>query len=412
MSSDAPFQVVIAGGGVAALEAGLALHELGADRLALTLVAPGEQFRFRPLTVAEPFSAGHAGELPLASFARDVDARLVKGAASAVDDGAGELHLDSGESVACDALLLAVGARAVPWLAGALTWFDERDPDIFGGLLRDLEEGYTRRVAFVVPPRGGWPLPLYELALMTARQVSGMGIDDAELTLVTPEAAPLSLFGPRASTAVAAELERAGVEVRVNTWAEPGGGRHQLLLRPADAVLEAERVVTLPRLEGRRIEGVPADRDGFTPVDSFGRVIGLKRVWAAGDGTAFPVKQGGVATQQADAAATSIAGEAGLDVKPEPLEPVLRGTLLTGDRPWHMRWSPGRGDGEVAHEPLWWPPTKVAGRWLSTYLAGHGEAPEGMSVDVSLGGLGEAAEGDSQLSDLEERGRPAPPHAS
>jgi sulfide:quinone oxidoreductase len=175
------------------------------------------------------------------------------------------------------------------------------------------------------------------------------------------------------------------VTLRTGAWAETHPDRRgTLVLRPGGEQLSADRVVTLPRLVGRRIEGLPANRNGFLPVDPHARVLGVERVWAAGDGTAFPVKQGGVAAQQADAAAQDIAAAAGLDIEPQPLDPVLRGTLLTGDKPWHLRWAAGEGDGLADRRPLWWPPTKVAGRHLSPYLAAHAEAPAGLSVAVPL----------------------------
>jgi sulfide:quinone oxidoreductase len=49
-------QVVIAGGGIAGLEALMALRDLAADRVALTLVAPDPEFTYKPFTVEEPFS--------------------------------------------------------------------------------------------------------------------------------------------------------------------------------------------------------------------------------------------------------------------------------------------------------------------------------------------------------------------
>jgi sulfide:quinone oxidoreductase len=93
-------------------------------------------------------------------------------------------------------------------------------------------------------------------------------------------------------------------------------------------------------------------------------------VFAAGDATDFPVKQGGLAAQQADAAAEMIAAAAGASVVPRPFEPILRGLLLTGDTPRFLRASPVRGgDSAVGHEALWWPPAKIVGRFLTPFLA-------------------------------------------
>jgi sulfide:quinone oxidoreductase len=400
MALPSGFRVLVAGGGVAALEAVLALRDLGGDALDLTIVAPDDRFRFRPLAVGELFAAGHVGTLALESFAGDTGARLHMAAARAVDARAQVLKLTTGEHIPFDALLLAVGARAVPAVAHAVTWCDENDIELLGGVLRDLEMGYSRRVAFVVPPGCGWPLPLYEVALMTARDVRGSGVDDLDLTIVTDEAAPLSLFGPRASSVVGAELHAVGITVRTGVYVDPENSTAgRLALRPGDATVAVDRLVALPRLEGRRIEGVPATRSGFTPVDRHGRVVGLEGVWAAGDATAFPIKQGGVAAQQAEAAAASIAAAAGLDVEPTPFEPVLRGTLLTGERPWHLRLARGSGDGRASRRPLWWPSTKIAGRRLSPYLAARLEAPAGLSVEVRVEGAA-SGQPDGMLVDL------------
>lgn len=67
------------------------------------------------------------------------------------------------------------------------------------------------------------------------------------------------------------------------------------------------------------------------------QVAGLKGVYAAGDGTAFRVKQGGIATQQADAAAEVIAARMGAAVTPSPVRLMLRGMLLTGIAPAYLR---------------------------------------------------------------------------
>ena len=123
-----------------------------------------------------------------------------------------------------------------------------------------------------------------------------------------------------------------------------------------------------------RILGIPQDDDGFIATDLSGRVRGLEDVYAAGDITDYPVKQGGIATQQADAVATAIAARAGATVQPRRFAPVLRGLLLTGDSPRYLRsdLGSGRGDvGTITQEPLWWPPGKIVGRHLAPFLAEH-----------------------------------------
>jgi sulfide:quinone oxidoreductase len=301
----------------------------------------------------------------------------------------------AGTALRYDALLLATGARSVPAYEHALTWDDRSGPDHLGGLLRDIEQGYVRRLAFVVPPGPGWPLPAYELTLMTARLAWGAQTDP-QITLVTPEPGPLAVFGRAATQAVSAELDAAGVGFHGGAYAEveKGHAATTIVIHPGMRRFDVDRVVALPRLLGRAPAGVPADDEGFVAVDRHGKVEGLANVWAAGDGIAFPVKFGGLAAAQADAAAEAIARLAGADVTAEPFRPVLRGRLLTGrgERFLHHRAGGGGGDGSAADHALWWPPSKVAGRRLAPYLADRDEAAElgleppsaGLAVQIDL----------------------------
>ena len=126
---------------------------------------------------------------------------------------------------------------------------------------------------------------------------------------------------------------------------------------------------------GRALPGVAHDTRGFIRCDAHGKVYGASTVWAAGDAIAFPVKQGGLAAQQADAVAEAIAAHAGADVEPQPFRPVLRGVLLTGrGQAWMRNAADGDGDGEAQRRALFWPPTKIAGRYLSPYLAALDDA--------------------------------------
>ena len=360
-------EIVVAGGGVAGLEALLALHSALGDRARLTLIAPDPDFTYRPLAVGEPFGLGHAHRVPLSRFASDTGAELVLEGVEAVDDDAGEVRLTNRGTLGFDALLLAPGARPVAGVEGATTWFPGGDSDAYGGLLRDLEEGYAKRLAIVVPPGAVWPLPAYELALMTAGEAREMGESDVSVTVVTPERAPLSLFGEQASEAVAAELRWAGIDLKTGVVARKDGDG--LVLEPSGERLDVQRVFAVPRLLGPAIDGVPFDDEGFIVADDEARVEGCERTWAAGDGVVSPVKFGGLATHQARRAVAAIARLAGVEV-PDPGEPVLHGRLLVGHR--SRRLAPSGG---AAGAPLWWPHGKVAGEHLPRWLAEHGVAP-------------------------------------
>jgi sulfide:quinone oxidoreductase len=96
----------------------------------------------------------------------------------------------------------------------------------------------------------------------------------------------------------------------------------------------------------------------------------------------LPIKQGGLAAQQAEAAASDIAAAAGLLVEPRPFRPVVRGALLTGEEPVFLRADvAGGGEGQMARSPMWWPPLKVAAPRLGPYLAQRwGGTLEGMNL--------------------------------
>src|SRR5215216_470100 len=323
--SSEPPRVVIAGGGVAALEALIALRDLARDRVRLTLVAPEAHFVYRPLSVAEPFCLGHAAHHPLRAIAQDFDADIVSGALAEVEPAERRIVLADGGTLAYDTLLVAVGARMEMPFRHGITFGADGAPEALAGLLADLEEGYARRVAFVVPSGVGWTLPLYELALMTASDVWSAGIDAVELTLVSPEARPLEIFGAEASAMVAELLAQARIHFVGSASADV---IHNAVLA-GDRTIAVDRTLTLPRPAGAAIPGLP-DVGGFIPVDDHGRVTGVRDVYAAGDVTDGAIKQGGLAAQQALAAAEAIAARHGADLDPEPFRPILRGMLLTG----------------------------------------------------------------------------------
>src|SRR5919199_2355243 len=202
-------RVLVAGGGVVGLETLLALHDLAGERVRCTLLTPEREFVYRPMAVAEPFSRGRAARHRLDAIARDLGAELVAGRLAEVDVDGGQAVTDDGRRLDYDALVIGVGAASEPALPRVLTWTPESDADVYGGLLRDLDEGYTKRVAFVVPVGAAWPLPAYELALMTAWQARGMGHDDVHITVYTPEEAPLAIFGAAPSAALRDDLEEA-----------------------------------------------------------------------------------------------------------------------------------------------------------------------------------------------------------
>jgi len=366
-----PLNVLIAGGGVAALEAMMALRALAGDRVAITLLAPDREFRYRPMAVAEPFTITRARHIGLAQIAKDFGAELLTGALAAVEPDARLAITRAGDRLGYDALVIASGTQLRPAFDGAITIDDRNLGGTLRGLVQDVEEGYTNEIAFVAPAQAFWPLPLYELALLTAQRAFDMNAR-VDISIVSPESAPLALFGAGISNELSRLLRGAGITFHGASFAELAHG--ELTLRPSGVRLRPERVVALPLLEGSQITGVPADPHGFIAVDENGAVFGLSGVYAAGDVTSYPIKHGGLASQQADAVAAAIAARAGAAIEPQPLRPVVRAMLLTGNdtRYLEAELGPDGFTSTVSDVCPWDPPTKIVARHLGPYLA-HGD---------------------------------------
>ncbi len=384
--------VLVAGGGVAALEATLALRELLGSRLRIELLAPEPLFWYRPVAVAEPFGLGEVRRFELSAFAARTDASFTLGSLRAVDAQRREVRTAAGATIPYDALLLACGAVPTPTIPGALTFRGPADVAALKHVLEEAETGLVKSLAFVVPRGAAWQLPAYELALLFATRLRARGVRGVELALVTPEPAPLELFGTPASQLVRELLEERDVVLHTGCYAtEATGGELRLV---PDRSIPAGRVVALPRLVGPRLDGVPQTVDGFVPIDPHCHVPGVQRLFAAGDVTSYPVKQGGIAAQQAQAAAEAIAALVDTDIAPHPFRPVLRGLLLTGAAPRYLRNAPGsvKDLAWASETPLWWPPTKIVGRHLPRFLAdtagvepwSEQPADAGVPVEVEL----------------------------
>jgi len=360
--------VVVAGAGVAGLETALALQALAPEHVSVELIAPEDEFVYRPLAVAEPFHVGEVRRFPLGRLVGAAGAELRHGALAGVKPDEKSASLADGSTVEYDVLVLALGARPRPAVPGALTFRGlPEDGKELAGLLERATTRDLERLTFAVPADSTWPLPLYELALLTGEYLSEH-LAHAELTVVTPEEQPLGLFGRSASEAMAQLLDTRGIVLRTAT---PPVAFEDGVLRLADGgSVAADAVVALPKLEGPRLNGIPQDERGFVPTDEYGRVAGLTDVYAAGDLMQSSIKQGGIAAQEADAVAEAIAADAGAPVQPSPCHPVLRGLLFTGFVPRFLRHEEA-GASLVDTQPLWWPPGKIVGRYLSPFLAEH-----------------------------------------
>jgi sulfide:quinone oxidoreductase len=368
------FRVLIAGGGVAALEAVLAVQEFDPDHaLDVEVIAPETRFVYRPLSVRDPFGPRATRAYPLEPIVTGAGARLRHAQVDAVDPDERIVTLGDGTGVGYDALLLATGTLRRPAIHGVSTFAGPADAPAFKSFVDSLCRGAYRRVAFIVPPGPTWGLPIYELALQAGTRLQDSQAT-AQLAVISPERMALEVFGPVASRAVETAMHDRGITMHPGTYVQS--------LRDGQLHLDMQGAVYVDaawasaRLVPRAPRGLPLDAEGFVPVDDAGRVSGFVDLFAAGDMTIGRAKQGGVAAQQGATAAQAIAALAGIGPEPQPAAPILRALLLTGGEPLWLRSDPASEvPSEAAHEPLWWPPHKIFGQRLAPLLAERERQP-------------------------------------
>jgi sulfide:quinone oxidoreductase len=363
-------RALVVGGGVAALETLLALRVRTGGALRPTLLAPDTRFRHRPL-------AAYAGLVPdlhqtvdLVRLAAEQGGGLVRDRLVAVDTGAHEVATAHGARIGYDALVVATGVVPRVGLPGALTLGDPRDESALARLVARVRAGETGRLAVVVPPGVLWSLPAYELALLL-RHAAPDG--RTEIAVFTAEDAPMIAAGADFGAAITGLLDRNGVELHTATWPDAVADGHLWL--PLQGASRVDGTIALARLVGPSLPGLPSDEHGLLPVGEDGRVLGQRRVWAAGDVAAHPSKQGRLAVQQADVVADGVARHLGLErlTTDGPPPAVLRAALLDGEGTLYLCSRPvvGGFETQVSREPLWWPPSKIAGGRLPAHLAEH-----------------------------------------
>ena len=326
-----------AGGGVAALETALAVHDLAGENVTLTLLAPASDFVYRPMAVLEPFAQRPPRRLALSQFKSELGARLEPDGVSWVDLDGRIVHTLGQRELPFDALMIAVGAKTSEALRGAATLDFTRAGESLRELIASIDAGSVRTPALVAP-RSTWPL---------------------------------GVFGDEVSAGVTGLLARADVAVIGDASAERSADG--LRVSGGERELPCDRVVAIPELAGPALTGLPANADGFLPITQHGLVIGTESVYAAGDAADFPVKFGAVAAQQADAAAASIAAAAGAELEPEPFDGVIHGTLLSGHHGSRLCFTArlerdGARDARVSDTPTRPREAKIAALYLGPYL--------------------------------------------
>jgi NADPH-dependent 2,4-dienoyl-CoA reductase/sulfur reductase-like enzyme len=424
--------VVVVGGGTAGIEGLLLARELLGSEAALRLIAPEREFRYRPMSPDSLFRPAAERSLRIADIVATAGAELTADRAAVVDEEQRTVLTRDGDTIGYDYLLLAPGARSARPLRQGFVWARGADPGFLDEIIAERASGAARNVAIVVPRGARWPLPAYELALVLAWTAARA---DAHVVVVTAEERPLAALGADAADAIAAELAKAGIEVRagVEAFDEPPRdgapaaqhgarlilvaeeGPHAtdaLVGKPTDparlrlgsgAALAVDRLISLPTSVGPFLTGVATDAAGFIEVDDSLRVRGSERAWAAGSAVAAALEHSALAARQADAAVAAIARCAGRDpAGAMSAAPDLIGFLLSGQRERWLAENPP-GTRQPSTRCLWWPPGRAVGQMLARQIAAWDPAVQDSLPEIP-GGLAIRAP-----VALDGAGRPAPP---
>ena len=445
----------VVGSGTAGLEALFAARAALGETVGLRLITPEHEFRYRPMSAASLFRPAEERGLPIADVATQAGAEWIQGSAAAVYEDDREVLTRDGDTVKFDFLLLALGSRSRRALRQGYLWERGGDPSFLDRIITGILAGEVRSVAVVAPLGARWPIPAYELALVLAWTAAGT---EARVTLITAERQPVAALGGQASDTVTRELREAGVAVISATdpsdehrshvtpdepvrlllrsgraMERPGSPATQASESPATppargSLVEFDRLISLPAMDGPFLAGVETDVAGFIEVDEGLRVCGSERIWAAGGCIAAALDYSALAAQQADAAISAIASAIGptgadgaaLRSSPAPA-PELSGLLLNGQRERWLAENPA-GTRQPSTRCLWWPPGRAVGGMLAQRIAAwdpsvHQRLPDqaaGLPIhapvvlgcsgpSMSVGGEVTAADRTARMHDIEDR---------
>lgn len=341
-------KVLVAGSGPGALEATLALSENSSLDAEISLISPQAEFLYRPNLVMEPFGVTETARYSVGEIIAHERVQQWLGAIDRVDAEGGKAYSPEGDEFEFDALILATGARPASWLGEpAITMGTEGSMDALKQLVAEIDAGAIRNVVFTRPDGPTYSLPMYELALMTADRAARQSQQQIAVGVTSPEQAPLDCFGAEHAGAVAALCRELGVVLRLGESIIAYDGARATFADGSQ--LDVDRLVSMPSLVPSVPQGIPVDSEGFISVGVGQLVAGTTSVYAVGDVTNFPIKQGGLASQEADAAAAAIERQLGFGGPPEQEGLVIEATLLTTNRRLPLR---AKIDGDVNVQSL------------------------------------------------------------
>lgn len=308
-------RVVIVGGGLAGIETALYLRSVLEDRISVTLISERDTFVYRPFLTYVAFGLpADQVQFDLRKIAEQHDFHLEIGRVDRVDPDGRRVRFGS-QSIAYDSLVLATGASTesepLPGLRRSYTvWNTDEMMRLHDRLERSVEEASTKqpaRVVFLVPPGASWTGPIYELAMMMSAWLTWKGVRDAfDVRLITSESRHVEALGEQVHVRLAESLAYQQIETETDRDARRVETGHVIFdddgAVPFDILINAAVYMGA----GPRENLATGDRGFYQTDHDSRRLVSTDHIYAVGDGSDYPVKQGFIALLQADAAAEHI----------------------------------------------------------------------------------------------------------
>lgn len=311
--------IAVLGGGFAGLESLFYLKHKLHDRAQLTLVSESPTFHFKPNTIYIPFGQPpERFEVDLLPALKKESIEFIQGTVESVDPDRHQVHLND-RSVPFDYLVIATGAKMrseeVPGLSeNAITVWTPDDMlrlrDRIDWARERARDNLPTRFLFLVPPNNKCSGPLYEMVLMLDTYLREHGCrNSVELVYATKENAYIEAFGPRLNTVVAEEFQQRQIQGHLGYLVDSVDPQ-SVLFQNGERLSYDVLVSFPPYVASTAYAELPTDDRNFIEVEADSRrVMGLDRIYAAGDTASFPIKQAFLALLQGDAAGDHIAAE-------------------------------------------------------------------------------------------------------
>jgi sulfide:quinone oxidoreductase len=372
-------QILVLGGGFAALESAFLLRMRLGERADIRLVSDREHFVFRPNSIYVPFGTDPASLL--VGLRRPLARRRInfeRGAVAEVDPDRRFVGLEDGQRFRYDKLIVATGADThageVPGLSehAATIWTTDSMLDVrrrFTEVHDRSWHGERQRVLFLVPPNNKCSGPLYEIVFMLETWLRREGArGPVEITWSTYEHGFIQAFGPRLHDLVTEQFAAREIDGHTNERVREvvaGEVRYEDgSTRPYDQLIAFP-----PYVSAVRYPALASDDRGFLATELETRLAaGHDDIYVPGDAGDFPIKQAFLAFLQADTVAEHIAADVQGRPFTAPFDPVSMCIMemfdtatfakvpveLTGDDERPVRVRPdANGDYRVGISPIW-----------------------------------------------------------